>query len=97
MEFSGTLNELNVFKRRSSHKSELQARLVEAWIENFFLKKKESNMENSIAELVKAIRDRGAVPQFHNHVMRKHRAEWPTLWNAIDNIVKEYDAREKEQ
>ena len=95
MESSDILSGQNVFKRRSTREAQLQEKLVEAWIENFFLKKKTSNMENAIAELVKAIRDKGAVPQFHNHVLRKHRSEWPVLWKAIDNIVKEYDAREK--
>lgn len=85
-----------MFKRRNARETELEGKLVEVWIENFFLKKKLSNLEKATTELVKAIRDKGAVPQYHNHVMRKHRDEWPTLWQAIDNIVKAHNTREKE-
>jgi hypothetical protein len=31
----------------------------------------------------------GPVPQYHYHVMRKHRSEWPTLWKAIDKAVQD--------
>lgn len=95
MESSATFKEKRMFKRRDNQETE--SKLVEAWIENFFLKKKVENIETATAELVRAIRDKGAVPQFHNHVMRKHREEWPALWKAIDNIVKAYDLREKDK
>jgi len=34
-----------------------------------------------------AIRVEGPVPQYHHHVLRKHRKEWPRLWGAIDEIL----------
>lgn len=81
--------------RRREHR-EIEGRLIEAWIENFYLKRKVNNMDKATAALVKAVRDKGAVPQFHNHVMRKHREEWPTLWKAIDSLIEAYDLRDRE-
>ena len=31
----------------------------------------------------------GPVPQYHYHVLRKHRNEWPTLWGIIDKGLKD--------
>lgn len=44
-------------------------------------------LDNAIKKLIRAIKNEGAVPQYHRHVMRKHRSEWATLWSAIDEIV----------
>ena len=49
-----------------------------------------SEMDKAIQKLIDAIRIEGPVPSYHHHVMRKHRKEWPTLWNAIDKIVSEH-------
>lgn len=87
-------NGLLVFKRREQR--ELEGKLVEAWIENFFLKKKVKNTDLAMAALVTAIQDKGAVPQYHAHVMKKHREEWPALWAAIDKIVEAYYLREND-
>jgi hypothetical protein len=38
-------------------------------------------------EVHRAIANVGPVPQYHAHVMRKHRSEWPTLWKALDKIL----------
>lgn len=46
-----------------------------------------SDLDKSIQKLIDAIKVEGPVPQYHRHVMRKHRAEWPALWKAIDEIV----------
>lgn len=81
-----------MFKRREQR--ELEAKLVEAWIENFFLKKKVKNTDLAIEALVTAIQNKGPVPQYHNHVMRKHREEWPKLWEALDKVVEAYYLRE---
>ena len=45
-----------------------------------------SDLEKAIENLISAINTEGPVPQYHQHVMRKHRAEWPALWKAIDEI-----------
>lgn len=38
-------------------------------------------------ELAEAITNEGESPKFHRSVMKKHRSEWPTLWNRIDKII----------
>lgn len=93
-EFSVTFNGKQMFKRREHR--ELESRLIEAWIENFFLKKKVNNMEKATAELIRAVKNKGPVPQYHSHVMKKHREEWPALWKAIDSLTEAYYLREKE-
>ena len=45
-----------------------------------------SEMDKAIQKLIDAIKIEGPVPQYHRHVMRKHRSEWPRLWEAIDEI-----------
>lgn len=81
-----------MFKRREHR--ELEGRLVEAWIETFFLKKKIKNTDLAITALISAIGNQGPVPQYHIHVMKKHREEWPQLWEAIDKVVEAYYLRE---
>jgi hypothetical protein len=44
-------------------------------------------LDKAIKKLIRAIDVEGPVPQYHRHVMRKHRSEWATLWSAIDEIV----------
>lgn len=41
-----------------------------------------------VAQLRTAIEDQGSHPDFHQAVMRDHRAQWPTLWAAIDALLK---------
>lgn len=48
-------------------------------------------MRKAIKKMILAIKVEGPVPQYHRHVMRKHRSEWPTLWKAIDEIVALYE------
>jgi len=40
-----------------------------------------------ISKLRKAIEDKGPCPEFHREIMRRHRAEWPALWRAIDALL----------
>lgn len=79
-----------LFNSKSSRAEKQEQQLVEAWVELFFLKKQNDEMKNAISSIIAAIEDKGAVPQYHNHVMRKHKEEWPTLWNAIDKAIKAY-------
>lgn len=44
-----------------------------------------------LEQLRRAIQDEGPQPEFHRAVMRRHRAEWPTLWRAIDTLLAESD------
>lgn len=36
----------------------------------------------------KAVRDEGPNPAYHHKIMERHRKEWPTLWEAIDLLLK---------
>lgn len=39
-----------------------------------------------VSGLVKALRDEGRSPAYHQATMQRHRREWPVLWKAIDRI-----------
>ena len=49
------------------------------------------NLEPLCARLVDAVKNEGRVPAYHHAVLKEHRAEWPTLWRAIDAIIKEME------
>ena len=40
-----------------------------------------------VYEVVRAITVEGKHPPTHRRIMAKHRAEWPTLWRALDRLV----------
>jgi hypothetical protein len=82
-----------MFSDKSRRERKLQGELTEARIENYFLKQKSKNTETAIANLIAAVKNNGPVPQYHRHVMKKHRDEWPTLWKAIDAIIEMNDER----
>lgn len=42
----------------------------------------------NIRELVEAVENQG--PAFQQRVAQRHRAEWPTIWAAIDKIIVQY-------
>lgn len=44
-------------------------------------------MSQQIEALRQAILDKGPAPLRHDQIMAKHRAEWPTLWAAIDDLL----------
>jgi hypothetical protein len=54
-----------------------------------------SDLEKAVEKLIAAIKVEGPVPQYHRHVMRKHRSEWPSLWKAIDEIVSLHEGDSK--
>jgi len=43
--------------------------------------------QGQLDNLRKAIEDKGPYPEFHNKVVRLHRAQWPALWRAIDALL----------
>lgn len=43
--------------------------------------------QQAIEELRRAIKDKGPVPAYHDDILRRHRREWPTLWEAIDKLL----------
>lgn len=44
--------------------------------------------EQAVKAVIEAIRNEGSHPQYHREVMARHRREWPTLWKALDALVK---------
>lgn len=44
-------------------------------------------MDEALAALRAAVEDEGPRPDLHREVMARHRAEWPTLWTAIDRLL----------
>ena len=54
-----------------------------------------SDLDIALQNLMEALTHEGPVPQYHHHVMRKHRSEWPRLWEAIDEIVSVYKGDSK--
>lgn len=60
--------------------SELQVSLMRA-------QEEVARLRTCIKQIELAITVEGPVPQYHQHVMRKHRSEWSTLWKAIDEAI----------
>lgn len=46
-------------------------------------------LEHAVEQLRAAILNPGPVPRHHYAVLNRHRQEWPTLWRAIDALLKE--------
>ena len=40
--------------------------------------------------VVRAIKQEGPQPRYHREVMARHRNEWPTLWEALDELMRAY-------
>ncbi len=40
----------------------------------------------AIGTVIAAIDKKGPHPGYHDALTAQHRAEWPTLWQAIDNL-----------
>lgn len=47
-----------------------------------------TELETAIDKLRLAIENEGLQPRHHRRVMEAHRKEWPTLWAAIDRLLK---------
>lgn len=43
--------------------------------------------DEAVAAIIKAIKDQGPLPLLHRRIMRLHRQEWPTLWQALDKLL----------
>ena len=41
--------------------------------------------------VVQAINDEGVNPPYHRDVMRRHCQEWPMLWRALNDLIREVD------
>jgi hypothetical protein len=60
--------------------NELQVSLMRSQEEVVRLRKALQAIETAIIE-------EGKMPSYHNQVMARHRMEWGTLHNAIDNAI----------
>ena len=45
-------------------------------------------LARAVERIEKAIVEEGKMPEYHKAVMKRHRDEWGTLHNAIDNAIK---------
>ena len=45
-----------------------------------------SDTEKAALAVLHAIANPGPHPDYHRQVMELHRAEWPTLWRALDDL-----------
>lgn len=43
--------------------------------------------KNMCEDIVSAVIDEGISPKYHRAVLKKHRTEWPFLWQKIDSVI----------
>lgn len=85
------LKELASTLKRGEGKSTLYGAVTEIEYlrkEVVSLRNQNDQIISKIYDLNKSINDPGPNPKFHFSVMKKHRKEWPTLWHAIDYLIK---------
>lgn len=46
------------------------------------------DLRAALDSLRAAVTDEGPVPAYHRDIMRRHRREWPSLWHAIDAVLR---------
>lgn len=60
----------------------------------FGRRRRNSELQKAAEQVARAIMDEGIMPGYHHEVMARHRQEWPTLWRALDKLVRRaYDER----
>lgn len=50
--------------------------------------KRDKALQKAAEEVARAIMDEGIMPGYHREIMTRHRKEWPTLWRALDKLVR---------
>jgi hypothetical protein len=80
----------------SSKVKQLQKQLVEVWVANFLLKKRIENYERAFGDIFAAIENKGKMPKYQDFVARKHRDEWPDLWQAIDRATTVFNHKKED-
>lgn len=54
-------------------------------------------LEHAAYEVRRALREEGRQPQWHRSLMARHRAEWPVLWAALDQLLAAVDSIERDE
>lgn len=49
-------------------------------------------LRTAIRGVAQAIRDEGPAPRVHRSTLMRHREEWPTLWDALGELLRTFDA-----
>lgn len=57
-------------------------------IKNFYMQNQINDYNKAINAIYAVIENPGIVPTYHYHILRKHRSEWPGLWEKIDNLFR---------
>lgn len=53
-----------------------------------FWQEKYADLAKAVGEVKRTIREKGINPEYHDAVLKKHRAQWFLLWLKLDELVK---------
>lgn len=67
--------------------NEQQATINELQISLMRSQEAENRLRKALKKIENAIIEEGKMPSYHNAVMKRHRMEWGTLHNAIDEAL----------
>ena len=95
-EYDATIRELQSSLMRADEENRQLREQVLMWmkhaekfsIESLNTRGELVSLKSKVWEIKEAIDNVGPVPQYHYHVMRKHRSAWTTLWKSIDKLIK---------
>lgn len=51
----------------------------------------EQQLRAAAEKVRRAIRVKGPQPRLHDEMMARHRKEWPTLWKALDDLLRQLE------
>ena len=68
--------------------NEQQATINELQISLMRSQEEVARLRKAIGKVEEAIIEEGKMPAYHKTVMKRHREEWGTLHNAIDDAIK---------
>lgn len=54
----------------------------------------DSNLEKAAEKVVNAILDQGINPNYHQQALRRLSQEWPTLTEALHDLIKAWENRD---
>jgi len=53
-------------------------------------KKVEDELIAIVLKIADAIENEGKAPWYHRRVWKRHRKEWPALWEGLDDLMRWY-------